>query len=557
MTDVHATVVLIADKDNPDSKLVTNHLNQHFPSIRLVCVTDEEARRLDEGGSVCLFITIVDSNDAKWSNPLTADKSPLVSAIAYSSLELDPVAMMKQGFTDVVSDGNVDHLVLILEYKIQALTHIRGLTGNVGLTNSDFTGVHSRLEFLESVSILSESDLPPFSAILYLQLDNFTWINENLGMTAGDRYLKDVGAALNSIMKSGDFAARFQGGNFILFVTADDQQLLSSKADMVRETVHELTTEHDDNILSSTASIGARMFAADLAVQDLIANAYDASDVAKANGGDTVHYYRQESDDSPEMQSKRAWNDRIKKAFDKDLFVLYYQPIVSLMSDSTPRYEVLLRMQDDEQAIISPGTFLPYAERAGLMSDIDRKVISQSVKNAIAHRASAGDEPELFIKLSGMSVDDTSMASWISNTLKELDYPPSKIVFEITESIALHHMVQTRMLCQKLRELGARLALDHFGTRFRSFKLLETLNLDYVKIDGSIVQHLANNKGHQAIIKRIIKAANKQDIQLVAESVQEASSLPIIWQNDIPLVQGFFLGVPTSKMEYDFRNMLI
>ena len=191
------------------------------------------------------------------------------------------------------------------------------------------------------------------------------------------------------------------------------------------------------------------------------------------------------------------------------------------------------------------------------MADIDRKVISQSIKNAIEHRAETGEEPELFIKLSGKSVDDTAMASWISNTLKELDYPANRIVFEITESIALHHTVQTRSLCQKLNELGVKIALDHFGTRFRSLNLLGNLNIDYVKIDGSIVQHLATNKGHQTIIKRIVKATNKQEILLVAESVQEASSLPLIWQYEIPFVQGFFLGVPTEKMEYDFRNMLI
>ena len=149
------------------------------------------------------------------------------------------------------------------------------------------------------------------------------------------------------------------------------------------------------------------------------------------------------------------------------------------------------------------------------------------------------------------------MASWIANTLEELNFPPRKVIFEITESIALNHLVQTRNLCHKLNELGVKIALDHFGTRFKSIKLLDELKLDYVKIDGTIVQHLGKNKGHQAVVKQIVKTANKQNITLIAESVQEAASLPLIWHHNIPMVQGFFLGVPTEAMDYDFENMLL
>ena len=556
MADAEVTVVLVLNNNKSEAKTVVSYLNEHFPAINIESIPAKKVASFEYDQPVVLFIELVGAELSPWINPVNEFINPLSCAIAYSDSELDPVAALNNGYFDIVSNANLEHLRLVLIRHLEQFNFITKLYSN-DAAHSDFTSVHSRLQFLEFVASLANAKQLSHSAILYLQLDNFAWMNENLGMAAGDTYLEDIGHAFRSIIKNDDYVARYQGGNFVFFLTADEQKLLSSKADMVRETVHELTTEYDNNVLSSSASVGVRLYDAEVKVSELIENAYDASDIAKTNGGDTVHYYREDSDDSSENLSKKTWYERIKQAFDNDLFILYFQPIVNLVSDSSPRYEVLLRMTDDNQDIISPGTFLPYAERAGLMADIDRKVIYQAMQSVQADYEELSKAPKLFIKLSGKSVDDTTMASWIANTLQELQYPPEKVVFEITESIALHHLVQTRNLCQKLNELGVSVALDHFGTRFKSIKLLNELSLDYVKIDGTIVQHLSNNKGHQAIVKQIVKTARKQGIKLIAESVQEAASLPVIWQHDIPMVQGFFLGVPTEVMDYDFENMLL
>lgn len=556
MTDAEVTVVLVENNKKSEAKAVASYLNQHFPAINIEQIKIEKVASFEYELPVVLFIHLITDELSPWISPVNEHINPLSCAVAYSADKLDPVNVLSNGYFDCVVDSNLEHLRLVVLRHLEQFNFTTKLSSTES-EHSDFTGVHSRLQFLEFVSSLTNHEQLSHSAIVYLQLDTFAWMNENLGMAAGDTFLEDVGHSFRSIIKKQDYVARYQGGNFVFYLTADDQKLLSSKADMVRETVHELTTEYENNVLSSSASIGVRLYDPKLKVSDLIENAYDASDIAKTNGGDTVHYYREDSDDSSENLSKKTWYERIKQAFDNDLFILYFQPIVNLVTDSSPRYEVLLRMTDDNQDIISPGTFLPYAERAGLMADIDRKVIYQAMQTVQSEFRNATEQPELFIKLSGKSVDDTTMASWIANTLEELSYPAEKVVFEITESIALHHLVQTRSLCQKLNELGVKVALDHFGTRFKSIKLLDDLTLDYVKIDGTIVQHLENNKGHQAIVKQIVKTSRKRNINLIAESVQEASSLPLIWQHDIPMVQGFFLGVPTEVMDYDFENMLL
>lgn len=556
MTDADITVVLVANNKSSEADELTDYLNKHFPAINIENMSTSEVATSAYKHPVALFIKIINTKLTPWTHNIDDRTSPLNCAIAYSVNDIDPVKALSNGYFDAVANNNLEHLKLLVLRYIDVVNSIQDLTEN-GTASSDFTGVHSRLQFLQMVSSLAETQQSSHTAVLYLQLDNFAWMNENLGMAAADHFLKDIGQSLCNVINDEDYVARYQGGNFVLFMNADDSKLLSSKADMIRQTIHELTAEYDDNVLSSTASIGVRRYDSELSVLEMIENAYDASDIAKSNGGDTVHNYRKDSDDSSENLSKKTWYERIKQAFDNDLFVLYFQPIVNLVTDNSSRYEVLLRMTDENNEIISPGTFLPFAERAGLMADIDRKVIYQALETVQQNYEDITEAPELFIKLSGKSVDDKLMASWIANTLEELNFPPRKVIFEVTESIALNHLVQTRNLCHKLNELGVKIALDHFGTRFKSIKLLDELKLDYVKIDGTIVQHLGKNKGHQAVVKQIVKTANKQNITLIAESVQEAASLPLIWHHNIPMVQGFFLGVPTEAMDYDFENMLL
>ena len=554
MSESSVTIVVVGPS-KAKCKTLLNHLGKSFVSSNIEIVTNQKNLTDYSKQSRVLFIALISDKVADIFTTIDA-LGDSAHVIGFSNSEFDVVMGLEKGLLDVVCNANYKHLDLVVKRELSRVLNMSLVTSMTNTAHSDFTGVHSRLEFLECIQRLADDLHLNHSAILYVQLDNFAWINENLGMLAGDRFLKDIGQVLKNILHEDDFIARYQGGNFVIFVAADKEKLLNSKTDMIRETILELSSEYRDNMISSTASIGVRRFASDEAIIDLIGNAYDASDLARAGGGDAVHYYKEVRDDSSAMKTKKAWNQRIKEAFDKDLFVLYYQPIVSIKNDSTARYEVLLRMEDEDNNIISPGTFLPFAERAGLMSDIDRKVIVHSIEEGLKQQA-AGKMPELFIKLSGKSVDDKNMPSWIAKTLKETGFPAEQIVFEITESIALHHMVQTRNLCSKIRSVGCKVALDHFGTRFRSFKLLDTLDVDYLKIDGSLVQHLLHNKGHQAIVKKIVKKSSRKNIPLIAESVQEAAYLPIIWQYNIDFVQGYFLDVPTESMNYDFRNLLI
>jgi EAL domain-containing protein (putative c-di-GMP-specific phosphodiesterase class I) len=149
------------------------------------------------------------------------------------------------------------------------------------------------------------------------------------------------------------------------------------------------------------------------------------------------------------------------------------------------------------------------------------------------------------------------MPSWIRNTIKDFEINNNTIVFEITESLALSHLAQTRRLVDSLKQLHCKIAIDHFGTRLRSFKLLDLIEIDYIKVDASLVAQLQTNKAHQIIVKKIIKTSHKNNIQIMATAIQDVNSLPIIWQYGFQFVQGYFLQIPDQQMDYDFSNLLI
>jgi len=474
----------------------------------------------------------------------------------YDETTLSVVEAMEMGLSDFVDLNNRQHLHLVFERE---LLHVELASNTHHVSEKDFTGINSRLQFIEllekqiSGNITTEDN----QAILYLQLDNFSWINETNGILSGDIFLKDTARIIANLLQEHDVAARYQGGTFIILIQSDGLKKIIAKADMFREAIAEAISEIDETSNSSTCSLGIKLINdPSQSITEIITDAFQASEKAKYSGGDSVHLFKKQVKKVESDQKNHAWNSRIKDAFDNDLFLLFYQPIISLKDDVNPRYEVFLRMIDRDNNIISPGTFLPHAERAGLMADIDRRVILHSLKKAQLE-ANNGQNVEIFMKLSGKSLDDKKMPSWISNTLKDFDIPNENIVFEITESLAHNHLAQTRHMVRNLKSMGCKVALDHFGTKLKSFKLLQQIPVDYLKVDGSLVQNLATNRGHQAIVKKIVKVARKNNIKLIAESVQEASYLPVIWQHDFNFVQGYFLQIPDEEMNYDFSNTLM
>jgi multidomain signaling protein FimX len=479
----------------------------------------------------------------------------LVPAIALSvDGNFDRVEALTLGLLDVVQADDQALLKLVLEREFKRFIK----TAEIAVSGKDFTGLHSRLQFLEDVSkrLVIEERPTDYHGILYLQLDSFTWINESLGIEAGDSYLRHVGTIIQEEIAEHDIAARYQGGSFVIYGHADNIQQFEKFSIALKDKIAHAVLESEQHAISSTVSIGARVILNQEETLSLLINeAYEACDKAKSTGGDDVKFYQGTKDKQGNVDL-HTWDLRIRRAFENDLFMLYFQPIVSLKGDTKPRYEALLRMRDEKGKLLAPGTFLPFAERAGLMSDLDRFVMTNCFKKA-QEQKDQGIDTVIFVKLSGKSLIDKTMSNWIRTSLKDYDFAPESIVFEITENLAVNHLAQSRMLVNNLHQMGCRVLIDHFGTRLKSFRLLDQLEVDMIKIDGSIIRGLVNNNAHKVIVKKIVKHAQDLKLKILAESVQDAQSLPIIWEYEIEFIQGYFLQEPNENMIYDFTESLM
>jgi len=242
----------------------------------------------------------------------------------------------------------------------------------------------------------------------------------------------------------------------------------------------------------------------------------------------------------------------VRKTLEEERFYLVYQPIVSLTGDTSERYEVLLRILDDDGEVILPSQFLSIADKIGLTHEIDRWVINTAI-GALAELHREGRKTTFFVKISGKTLADGELPIWIHEKIKECQVETGNIVFEITEAVALKDLRNTMHFVNAMNKLGCKVALEHYG-RANQPQLLKHLSVDILKIDGSLIENLSTNKENQVIVKRIIDAANSHDIKCTAERVEEAHDLGMLLQYGVEFVQGNFAQIPSKELDYNFEG---
>jgi len=416
------------------------------------------------------------------------------------------------------------------------------------------TGLYNRAYFMEKLdgALSNAGSGGGNTGLLYLQLDNIAQINESMSIASGDLLLSDVAKTIQATLPEDDIAARFQGGTFTILSHAETSNDIKAMAKRLREVISEHISDIGGQSISSTCSIGISLITEGTKDSNIaISRAFHACEKAKTSGGNAIHVYDPKDEQDQKAGESGSWAERIKGALKNDKMLLNFQPIVSLHGISTPRYEVLLRMLDEDGSEIQPNTFLPSAERAGLMKNVDRWVIGNTMMAAMAQQKK-GKRTGFFVKLSSASVTDNSFLEWINDSLKKTRIGGDLLTFEITESVAMTHLPQTKLLINGLKQLKCQIALDHFGTGLNSLSVLKQLDVDFLKIDGSLVRELSTSKENQDTVKAITDMAHSLGKETIAESVQDANSLAVIWQCGITLIQGHFLQAPSASLEYEF-----
>jgi EAL domain-containing protein (putative c-di-GMP-specific phosphodiesterase class I) len=242
------------------------------------------------------------------------------------------------------------------------------------------------------------------------------------------------------------------------------------------------------------------------------------------------------------MSADMGWSRRIKHCIEHDGFVIACQPIVETASGRTAAYEVLLRMQSDGH-IVLPSGFLSSADRSGLIVDIDRWVIRHGLR-VLAARRQAGCNASYSFNLSSKSIGDDSILKMITEEFDASGVAPDSVVFEVTETGAIANMSRAATFLNELRRLGVRTALDDFGVGYSTFAYLKNLPVDHVKIDGSFVHGLAQDKLKQAMVRSMNEVAHAMGKLTVAEFVEDSVTLDFLRDIGVDYCQGFYIGQP-------------
>jgi EAL domain-containing protein (putative c-di-GMP-specific phosphodiesterase class I) len=265
---------------------------------------------------------------------------------------------------------------------------------------------------------------------------------------------------------------------------------------------------------------------------------------AKKAGGDRVVSYSPEEGRQARSVARQPWSDRIRDALEYDRFVLYLQPILDLASNTISHGELLLRMRDHRNKLIPPATFLPTAERAGLIHEIDRWVVRRAIDLVAADRTPVAGA--VAVNLSGASVTgDEHLLEVIESELQRTGVNPEKLIFEVTETAAIANMPEAASFARDLTRLGCSLALDDFGTGFSSFYYLKHLPVRYIKLDGEFIQNLPRSKVDEHVVRAIVEVARSLDIKTVAESVADDATIKLLRKHRVDYAQGFHIGRPS------------
>ena len=479
----------------------------------------------------------------------------LRKALASISDLQEPIQELAKGNLDVkfepAEHREISDIVEALETTATALSERDAML--VELANHDnLTGLYNRRRFVEELNVeLANIGVHSHtSALFFIDLDQFKYVNDTCGHPAGDRLIRKVADELKNSVSRSDIVARFGGDEFVVLLCDTDKESAREMADVFLANMRRLAHVEEDRVFHVHCSIGITLVEQSAAnPDDLIAEADIACREAKSAGRNRMQFFEQSQHSIERASSDVGWMNKLRNAVDADSFQLRFQPINRIDTGVTTHHEVLLRLRGDDGKLMSPDAFLPSAVRFGLMSEIDLWTIRHAAEAFALHVV---DSPELrlSINLSANAFENDNLAGFVSAEFEKHGVPPTRIIFEITESLAVRRPKHVERQIMQLRQLGCELALDDFGTGYSSFSYLQKLHFDYIKIDGAFVHDITNNPVDQKMIKLIAEIGREASMQTIAEYVQNAQSLELLGELGVDLAQGYFVGRPTKRPLY-------
>lgn len=534
-TDVEGSIVYM----NPAAENLTHWRNAQASGLPLAAL-----------------FNLLDENDQKDSSTLIEH---ILSGKLSGSSEHSKLIQRLDGSTvcvalvgsPIYTDGNVSGTVLVLHDMTQERQYIANLSWQA--THDALTGLANRREFEYRLE-LALNDLarqPSQHSVMYLDLDQFKLVNDTSGHAAGDELLRHICTLLQQGLREGDTLARLGGDEFGILLEHCPPEVAESIANSLRQTIQSLNFVWKGRPFVSTVSVGlVHISQVPTTLEASLRSADMACYMAKEKGRNRVQVYHAEDSEVSVRFGEMAWIQRLHVALEENRFCLYAQQIAPLGAKDE-RYgghiEILIRLHDESGQIILPDSFIPAAERYGLMTSIDRWVVRNVfsvVARCLEENCHRGAPAVCAINLSGSSIGDDAFLDYIKQQFRVFGIAPSLICFEITETSAISNLGSAIRFINELKALGCQFSLDDFCAGMSSFAYLKHLPVDYLKIDGGFVQDMLDNPINRAMVEVINHIGHVMGKRTIAEFVETPQIEMALREIGVDYAQGYLIERP-------------
>jgi multidomain signaling protein FimX len=402
------------------------------------------------------------------------------------------------------------------------------------------TGFLHRRELMEALHARLGAPTPGgMRCLALIKLDGFAAVERDVGATASEDVLTAFATLLKETLYPNEIVGRFSGVRFLALLERGNENDVQAWGRQLLARIQKHVMRIADRTVALTCTVGLSIVPPSSPKLDsIVADAVEACANGAKQGGNRVLTSGRADLDNRVQSYDQVWVKHIKAALMENRFRLAQQPVASLQGDDPQMWDVLVRMVDPQGKEVLPAEFMAAAERNDLLKNIDRWVVGASLSFAAQRRPQC-----LFVRLSKDTARDATFIDWLDGHIRSTRAEPRRVCFQVTEEVAAS-FPQARVLGEGLRQRGFRFALESFGSGRDPQSLIDSMPLDFVKIDGALVQALARDSQLQGRVRALVESASKRGIQTIAERVEDANTMAVLWQLGVQYIQGYFVNAP-------------
>jgi diguanylate cyclase (GGDEF)-like protein len=403
-----------------------------------------------------------------------------------------------------------------------------------------------RAEFLERLTRrLARKPKSGLQVLACIKPDHFSELRKVVGILATEDILSQLAEEIRKRMQPRDVAGRFEGTVLMALLERGSDRDAGSWAQQLVEHIHDFDFRIDGRSINLTCTVGlCAVSGVYSSLEELIVAVDEAQQAGRKKGGNRVVLSDSTDADTRLRRYDAIWVRLIKGALMENRFRLAQLPIAGLRSDCEGMYDLLVRMIDEQGNALLPSDFLPAAERNNLMKTIDRWIVSAAMDFCVENKAT-----RVFVRLSYQSLQDASLFAWMKKECIKRKVEPSKICIQMPEQEAAKHIKFAKQVVEQFRVIGVTFALQHYGVDKNRFQILDILRPDFIKIDGELMHTLRTDTAMQESIRLVVEAAELRSIETIAERVENANAMAVLFQLGVNYMQGHYVHEPEVVLQ--------